>query len=131
MIAKRGSFCKILLVITLSFYSSRIEGYTLHLGGRLSKAHTNGFQKRYQKSNSVTQMSMNQVPGSFFNPVPEENDGDEKEKSEQEGVVDNGDEFDKSLSELIKKRTEKPRAASPSTIGGKPIAKGMNRTDPF
>lgn len=81
-------------------------------------------------SNSVC-MSLSKIPGSFFNPVPEnnENNNENSEESEGGGTVSpsNSDPFDQSLSEEIKKRTEKPLAFSPSTVDGKPTSKGFGK----
>ena len=77
------------------------------------------------KPTAKTSMSMNKVPGSFFNPVPENEDSNNESSGEEnKEVSDTADGFEASISELMKKRTEKPRAATPSTINGKPTAKG-------
>lgn len=57
--------------------------------------------------------------GSFFNPVPgdDDNDGEEKEKN-----------IDKSLEDLLKERKQSPLASTPSTIKGVPtseVSKGF------
>lgn len=61
------------------------------------------------------------VAGSFFNPVPDD-DGDSPKEEE---VPD----FDEAISEVIKQRSSPPLASQPSTIGGIPTsqAKGFGK----
>ena len=61
------------------------------------------------------------LPGSFFNQVPND---DEKGEDKTNDVVrkgeDSDDPFDKSFAEMMKKRKGKPLASNPSTINGIP-----------
>lgn len=86
---------------------------------------------KYALKSSSLSMSGNgngndKVPGSFFNRVPDKDDNDNDDGSNQKKEevakpkADVTGSFDQSISDLMKKRNEKPLAASPSTIGGKP-----------
>ena len=76
------------------------------------------------------------IAGSFFNPVPppsDDNNNDDQNNpnnKDDQNNPNNKDEeineifdFDSSVAELMKARTKKSRASSPSTIGGVPSAK--------
>ena len=74
----------------------------------------------------------NNVSGSFFNPVPDnndknDNDGDNNVNKGTNNVGGSGKnsdpfDFDLGMSELMRKRTKKPLASKPSTIGGVPTS---------
>lgn len=92
---------------------------------------------KYALKSSSLSMSGNgngndKVPGSFFNRVPDKDDNDNDDGSNQKKEevakpkADVAGSFDQSISDLMKKRNEKPLAASPSTIGGKPT-KGFGK----
>lgn len=130
MTAKKYNLSVFLFVITLISHCQHITGFNLNAGNSEKKSYVHHIGNRLARSNSIASMSMNKVPGSFFNPVPEESDEDKMKESEVKEVENIGDEFDKSISELMKKRTEKPRAAAPSTIDGKPVAKGFGNSSP-
>jgi len=91
-------------------------------------------------SSSIIIMSATNKPsGSFFNKVPDkDDDNDDKDANQNDDIDDNKndmddnllnnndnnqDPFDQSLQQLIKSRTSKPRASSPSTMGGIPTSK--------
>mmetsp|Transcript_10158 Transcript_10158/g.12875 ORF Transcript_10158/g.12875 Transcript_10158/m.12875 type:complete len:270 (+) Transcript_10158:205-1014(+) len=82
--------------------------------------------KKYQKENPTQIMA---VSGSFFNPVPEQNDDDDERREEEMSSSspaqgsNETDAFDESLARLMKKRSKKPLASKPSTVGGIPTSK--------
>ena len=63
--------------------------------------------------------------GSFFNPVPENNDNDEKsdETPSPSPSSDKSDDFDVEMTELLRQRRKPSKASRPSTINGVPTAK--------
>ena len=61
------------------------------------------------------------LPGSFFNQVPEGGDeGEDKAKNQVDEEEESDDPFDKSFAQMIQKRKAEPLASKPSTINGKP-----------
>eukprot|EP00591_Stephanopyxis_turris_P005830 CAMPEP_0195515186 /NCGR_PEP_ID=MMETSP0794_2-20130614/6346_1 /TAXON_ID=515487 /ORGANISM="Stephanopyxis turris, Strain CCMP 815" /LENGTH=225 /DNA_ID=CAMNT_0040643577 /DNA_START=238 /DNA_END=915 /DNA_ORIENTATION=- len=86
------------------------------------------------------------VTGSFFHAIPEDDaDSDDKNSGEkvaseqqqpsernQKEEEKSEDEFQRSLNQILEKRRSKPRAASPSTLGGVPTAKatGFGKASP-
>mmetsp|Transcript_33482 Transcript_33482/g.49034 ORF Transcript_33482/g.49034 Transcript_33482/m.49034 type:complete len:251 (-) Transcript_33482:29-781(-) len=84
----------------------------------MSEAFTASTGRRNKHQAASLKMAKKGVTGSFFNPVPEKDDDDNKEGGEKEG-----DDIDRSISELMKQRKATPRAKSPSTLGGVPTSK--------
>mmetsp|Transcript_25037 Transcript_25037/g.33196 ORF Transcript_25037/g.33196 Transcript_25037/m.33196 type:complete len:135 (+) Transcript_25037:123-527(+) len=84
----------------------------------MSEAFTASTGRRNKHQAASLKMAKKGVAGSFFNPVPEKDDDDNKEGGEEEG-----DDIDRSISELMKQRKATPRAKSPSTLGGVPTSK--------
>jgi hypothetical protein len=101
---------------------------------------------------SSTQLQMAPPPdapaGSFFNPVPSnDNDAEKKKKKKKQQVPspplppivpeatttgnsssdDNKDDLDEKLTQLLRQRQKPPRASSPSTINGVPTEKASGR----
>jgi len=95
-------------------------------------------------------MSSDKVPGSFFNPVPDKEERSSSSPSSRQkkntddsigddniGDTNNEDkddswDFDRNISKILQKRRAKPRALTPSTLGGVPTskAKGFGKTPP-
>jgi hypothetical protein len=77
---------------------------------------------------------MANVSGSFFNPVPENNDNNDDndnatknkdgEGNDDQEAEDKGkDAFEMNLAEVLRKRNQVPLASQPSTIEGVPTSK--------
>lgn len=107
----------------------------LFFGLSVSNAFSIGSTTKNTGRIAVSKLNMsNNVSGSFFNPVPENNDdkkkeaaatGDSDEGTETKAAAssDNADPFEASMAELMRSRNKKPLASKPSTLGGIPTSK--------
>ncbi len=79
----------------------------------------------------VLKMASDNVSGSFFNRVPDSNDDNNNDDASQnpndsrssDVTNTNIDPFEASMTELMRKRSKKPLASKPSTLGGIPTSK--------
>ena len=111
----------------------------LFFGLSVSNAFSIGSATKNTGRIAVSKLNMsNNVSGSFFNPVPENNDdkkkeaaatGDSNEGTETKAAAssDNADPFEASMAELMRSRNKKPLASKPSTLGGIPTSKATGK----
>ena len=70
----------------------------------------------------ITNMASDKPAGSFFNQVPSDDNNDDKKGEDDSERDAKKDKFDESFERLMANRKSKPRANSPSTLGGVPTA---------
>lgn len=127
-----------LVVVFVVSSSSLIRGSAAFTFGSSFTAVSTSKGKDCFQSRSVSIMSATRKPsGSFFNKVPDNNkdrnddneNGDDNnttmrsDTKEDSSSSSKEDPFEQSLQQLIKSRSSKPRASSPSTLGGIPTSK--------
>lgn len=115
--------CKFVFhIVTFSLILGKIEAFSITPKQVLS-LQKSGSHLKYLSVFSNLNMSAQKPSGSFFNQVPDRDDGEDKKKRATSNPIDP---FEESLANILENRSRNI-AKQPSTVGGIPTSKGFGK----